>query len=125
MSDAPNFGHEGDWAQPDLKPKPNTPVPDELASVRAQIRILEEREGALRSILLSDPTARTGANWLAEVKTVQQSRVDLKELRACHPDIVEQFEFPTEITRIVLMGIDQDTGEIVSARKMRATGADQ
>jgi hypothetical protein len=98
----------------------NLPPPDELAKIREDIRRLEERESTLRSIILSDPTARTGANWLAEVKTVQQSRVDLKELRACHPDIVAEFEFPTEITRIVLSGITED-GEVVSARKMRAT----
>ena len=105
---------------------PNTPVPDELAAIRAEMKRLEERESALRSILLSDPETRTGANWLAEVRTVQQERTDLKELRAAYPDQVAEHTYPTEITRIVLMGIDQDTGEVVSARKMRATaGADQ
>jgi hypothetical protein len=105
---------------------PNLPLPDELADLRAKIKAFEQREGEIRALLLSNPDTRTGANWLADIKVVTQSRVDLKELRACHPDIVEQFEFPTEITRIVLMGIDQDTGEVVSARKMRATaGADQ
>jgi predicted phage-related endonuclease len=97
---------------------PNTPVPDELAAIRAEMKRLEERESALRSILLSDPDTRTGANWLAEVKTVQQSRVDIKELRACHPDIVEQFEFPTEITRIALSAITED-GEIIPARRVQ------
>ena len=126
MSNDLNFGHEGDWAQPDLKPKPNTPVPDELASVRAQIRILEERESELRRIILTDPTTRTGANWLAEVREVESNRVDLKALREMYPAIADEHTYPVTTKRIVLSGIDQDTGEIVSARKMRATaGADQ
>ena len=98
--------------------RPNIPVPDELNDVRQQIKALEAREAALRAILLSDPTARTGASWLAEIKTVTQERTDLKELRACHPALVAEFTFPTEITRIVLSGLTED-GEIVSARKMR------
>jgi len=106
--------------------RPNVPVPDQLNAVRQQIKALEERESELRRIILSDPDTRTGANWLAEVRTVQQERTDLKELRAAYPDQVAEHTYPTEITRIVLMGIDQDTGEVVSARKMRATaGADQ
>jgi hypothetical protein len=106
--------------------RPNTPPPDELAAIRAEMKRLETREAELRALLLAEPEVRTGANWLAEVKTVTQERTDLKELRAMHPALVEEYTFPVEIQRIVLMGIDQDTGEIVSARKMRATaGADQ
>jgi hypothetical protein len=36
-----------------------------------------------------------------------------------HADLVAEYTFPTEITRVVLSGIDADTGEIVSARQMR------
>lgn len=99
---------------------PNTPVPDELAAVRAQMKALETREAELRQVLLSDPTARTGAAWIAEIKTVTTQRTDIKELRANHPDIVEQFTFPTEITRVVLSGITED-GELIPARQMRNT----
>jgi hypothetical protein len=65
---------------------------------------------------------REGASWLAEVKTVTQERTDLKELRAMHPNLVAEYTFPVEITRIVLSGISED-GEIVSARKFRQATA--
>jgi hypothetical protein len=99
--------------------RPNTPPPDELAAIRAEMKRLETREQELRALLLANPDVRTGANWLAEIKTVQQERTDLKELRAAYPDQVAEHTYPTEITRIVLSGIDADTGEIVSARKMQ------
>jgi hypothetical protein len=97
----------------------NVPVPDELAAVRAELKRLETREAELRQVLLADPSAREGAQWLAEIKTVTTSRTDLKELRACHPALLDEFTFPVEITRVVLSGIDTDTGEIVSARQHR------
>lgn len=106
-------------AQPDLNLRPNLPVPDELAAVREQIRRLETREAELRQIIFGDPDVRTGANWVAEIRTTIQQRTDLKELRASHPLIVDEFTYPTEITRIVLSGITED-GELVSARKMRS-----
>ncbi|HTI79460.1 MAG TPA: hypothetical protein VL614_03320 [Acetobacteraceae bacterium] len=101
-----------------MSDRPNLPLPDELAQIRADIKRLEEREAAIRGILLSDPDTRTGASWIAEVKTVQQERTDWKELRANHPDIAEQYTFPTEITSVVLSGITED-GEVVPARQFR------
>ena len=98
---------------------PNVPVPDELASVRAQIKALEERETELKRMVLENPDVRTGASWLAEVKTVETTRTDLKELRAVHPDIVDQFTFQVPVTRVVLSGLTED-GELVSARKFRS-----
>ena len=97
----------------------NVPVPDELAAVREQMKALEAREADLRRLLIANPDLRTGAAWLAEVKTVAQDRTDLRELRACHPDIVEQFTFPQETIRVVLSGITED-GEIIHARRVRA-----
>jgi hypothetical protein len=97
----------------------NIPVPDQLAAVRAQIKTLETREAELRTLILTNPDIREGAAYLAEVKVSQQERTDIKEMRACHPDIVEQFTFPVEVTRIVLSGVTED-GEIVSARAMRS-----
>jgi hypothetical protein len=99
--------------------RPNVPVPDELAAVRADLKRLTTREAELRQILLSDPDTRTGADYLVEIKTVKQDRTDLKELRACHPSIVEQFTFPVEVTRIELRGINDD-GEITSLRRKTA-----
>jgi len=98
---------------------PNTPVPDELAAVRSEIKRLEERENELKRLVLDNPDVRTGASWLAEVKTVETTRTDLKELRAVHPDIVDQFTFQVPVTRVVLSGITED-GEVVSARKLRS-----
>jgi hypothetical protein len=97
----------------------NLPVPDQLAATRAEIKRLETLEIELRNALIANPDIREGAAWLAEVKVSQQERTDLKEMRANHPDIVEQFTFPVGITRVVLSGITED-GEIVSARAMRS-----
>ena len=102
-----------------MSDRPNIPVPDELAAVRAQIKALETREAQLKQILLTDPSARTGASWIAEVKTVTQERTDIKELRAMHPDLVAEYTFPLTVTRVVLSGISED-GEVISGRKMRA-----
>jgi hypothetical protein len=98
--------------------RPNIPIPDELAAVRAELKRLETREAELRALILASPDVREGASWLAEVKTVTQERTDLKELRAMHPNLVAEYTFPVEITRIVLSGISED-GEIVNARKFR------
>ena len=106
-----------------MSDRPNVPVPDELAAVREQIKALETREGQLKQILLTDPETRTGASWIAEVKTVTQERTDIKELRAMHKDLVAEYTFPMQVTRVVLSGVSDD-GEIVSARKMRAAIGD-
>jgi len=98
---------------------PNTPVPDELAAVREQIKALETREGELRRLLLTNPDLREGASYLADIQTTQVTRTDLKEMRANYPDIVEQFTMPVEVTRVVLLGVTED-GEVVSARKLRS-----
>jgi predicted phage-related endonuclease len=97
----------------------NIPVPDELAAVRQQIKALETHEAELKQILLSDPSARTGAQWVAEIKEIETNRVDIKELRAMHKDLVEEYTFPQKITRIELSGISED-GELIPARQMRS-----
>ena len=85
--------------------RPNIPVPDQLAGIREQIRALETHERELKEALIANPDIRMGANWLAEVKTVTTQRVDLKELRAMHADLVDEYTFPAEVTRVVLSGI--------------------
>ena len=97
----------------------NIPVPDQLADVRQRISHLETQERELREAIIANPDIRTGNNWVAEVKEVETNRVDLKELRAMHKDIVEQYTFALKTTRVVLSGITED-GELVSARKMRS-----
>ena len=103
---------------------PNLPVPDELAAVRAAMKRLETREAELRAILLSDPTARTGAAWIAELRNVTTERVDIKELRAMYPDQVAEHTYASVGVRVVLSGVTED-GELVSARKMRGNVASQ
>lgn len=107
-----------DYAQPDLNLRPNLPVPDELAAVREQIKKLQDREAELRQMIFGDPEARTGANWVAEIKEIETNRVDLKELRAMHKDLVEEYTFPQKTVRIELSAITSD-GELVSLRKHR------
>lgn len=104
---------------PDDTTPSQMPVPDELADVRAKIKWLQEREATLRGLLMDNPDLRTGAAWVAEIKTTAQMRTDLKELRACYPDAVAEHTFPTSITRIVLSAITED-GEIVHPRKLSA-----
>jgi len=97
----------------------NIPVPDELAHVRAEIQRLEDRERELRRLLLTNADLRTGADWIAEVQVVQRDTLDLKELRACHPELLAEFTHSLPVERVVLSGVTED-GEIVSARKMRS-----
>ena len=101
-----------------MSDRPNLPLPDELFAVREQIRALTEREAALKTLLIQNPDCRTGASYLAEVKTLQVSRTDLREMRANHPDIVDAFTFTLEQTRVTLLGISED-GEILSPRKLQ------
>ena len=96
----------------------NTPLPDQLAEVRAQLKTLQEKEAALKGQLIAHPELRTGASWIVEVRTVQQTQTDWKELRAAHPTIVEEYTFPREITRVELAGVDEH-GEIIPARRFR------
>jgi hypothetical protein len=97
----------------------NLPVPDQLAATRAEIKRLEMLEVELRNALIANPDIREGAAWLAEVKEMSRETTDLKELRHDHPTIVEQYTHTLKHIRVVLSGIDADTGEIVSARQMR------
>ena len=100
--------------------RPNTPVPDELADVRAAMKRLETREAELKQILLSDPSARTGAEYLAEIREITSNRTDIKELRAMYPEIAAEHTHAVTTTRVELRAIDQDTGEITTLRRKTA-----
>jgi hypothetical protein len=92
------------------------PPADELFDVRDKLKQLTSRERVLTALMIADPSARTGNSHAVEVKEVETTRTDLKEMRACHADIVEQFTFPVKITRVELRGISDD-GELVSLRR--------
>ena len=97
----------------------NIPVPDELADTRAKIKALQQRENELKALILANPDIREGAAWIAEVKEIETNRVDVKELRAMHKDLLEEYTFPQKTVRIELSAIDADTGEIIPARRAR------
>lgn len=86
--------------------------------MRNEIKRLEERELELKRLLIENPDLREGASYLAEVKTVKAPRVDMKELKHFHGDLVAEFTYMLDQTRVVLMGITSD-GEIVSPRKLQ------
>jgi hypothetical protein len=97
----------------------NLPPADELFAVRDQIKQLTGRERDLRSLMLSDPSARTGNRYLVEIRDVQTTRTDLKELKAAHPDLVAEYTFKVTEQRVELRGISED-GEITSLRRKTA-----
>lgn len=96
----------------------NLPLPDRLAALRAEIKRLEDEESEIRRLLLLNEDMRTGAEWIAEIKEIVTSRVDLKELKAMHKDLVEEYTFPQKAVRVELLGITSD-GELVPARRFR------
>lgn len=98
----------------------NAPLPDQLADIRARIKTLQEQETALKGQLLAHPELRTGASWIAEIKTVQQTQTDWKQVREAAPELVAEHTYPREITRVELAGVDEETGEIIPARRFRA-----
>lgn len=95
------------------------PPADELFAVRADIKRLTEREHALKALMISDPSARTGNSYAVTVTGVTTTRCDLKELRKMYPAIAEEFTFPVTTTRVELHGISED-GEITSLRRKTA-----
>jgi hypothetical protein len=99
------------------EPPEQMPPCDELGAVRDQLKALKEREAVLRDLMLSDPSARTGNKLIAELSDVTTQVVDLKELRANHPDLVAEFTFPRTTTKVELREVDPDTGEITRRRK--------
>lgn len=96
----------------------NLPLPDQLAAIRAEIKALEDKESELRRLLLTNADLRTGAHWHAEVTVTRRDTLDLKELKACHPDLVAAFTHSLPVERIVLSGISED-GELIPARKFK------
>lgn len=101
----------------------NLPPADRLAEVRAQLKVLAEEENALKSLMISDSSARSGNNYRVEVKDVLTTRVDTKELRAMHKEldpIFDEYTFQVPVKRVEVFEIDQETGELI--RPKRAVG---
>jgi N-methylhydantoinase B/oxoprolinase/acetone carboxylase alpha subunit len=66
------------------------PLIDELGDLRARIAALERREAELRKQVADLGTGEhRGNRWVAQVKKRRHSRVDLRALRARHPEIVK------------------------------------
>ena len=105
---------------PGTRVRPNIPLADELADVREKLKTLKQREDELRRIMLTDPSARTGAHFLVEIRDVSKTRTDYEELRNCHPDLVAAFTFQLTERRVELRGITEH-GEIVSLRRKEKT----
>jgi hypothetical protein len=97
-------------------PTDQLPPADELFDVRDKIRNFKQREAELRALMLSDPSARTGNLYAAEIKDIATARLDIKEMKANHPSIVEQFTHTVFDKRVELRGINED-GELTSLRR--------
>jgi hypothetical protein len=107
-----------------LNDRHNLPPADELFVVRAEIKRLETREAELRQVILSDPSARTGNHYIASLVEVVSRRVDLKEMRAMHPQTVEEFTFPTKTVKVELFEVDEESGEITRPKREAAKPAE-
>ena len=95
------------------------PPADELFDVRDKIKQLASRERELKAIVIADPSTRTGNHYAVDVKDVATARLDIKEMKANHPSIVEQFTHTVFDKRVELRGINED-GELVSLRRKPA-----
>ena len=100
-------------------PSDQTPPADELFEVRAAIKHLTSRERELKATVIADPSARTGNHYAVDVKDVATARLDVKELRAMHPKLAEEFTHTVFDKRVELRGINED-GELVSLRRKPA-----
>lgn len=98
------------------------PPPDELYAVRDRIKQLQERERELRSLMTSDPAARTGNEYCVELKDVAMARVDLEELRAAYPAEVEEHTHTITQRRIELRRITKD-GEVIRIKRKEGRNA--
>lgn len=94
-----------------------TPPADELYAVGEQIKALEARKSELRQLMLTDPSARTGNDYVAIVKEVETRRLDQTALRAMYPAIAEEHTHAVRETRVEPHRIDHETGEIMPVRR--------
>jgi hypothetical protein len=69
-------------------------------------------------LVLTDPAARTGNHFVAEIVTVTQERTDIKEMRKMYPGQVAEHTFKHQIEQVQLREIAAD-GEIVARSKKK------
>ena len=100
-------------------PSDQLPPADELWDVRDKIKQLTSRERELKATVIADPSARTGNRYAVEIKDIEVARLDVKELKAAHADLVGEYTHVVTDKRVELREITDD-GEIVSLRRKRA-----
>jgi hypothetical protein len=105
-----------------MSDRPNLAPADELADVREQRKALETREATLRAILIGDPSSRTGNHYVAELREVEKSHLDIKAMREMYPDMVAEHMYPRKETQIHLKAISED-GEILPIRRTKGAMA--
>lgn len=71
------------------------PIPDQLMAIRQKIAALEADGRALRKILIRDPSARIGGDYVATVRTHVTYQVKSKELEKANPDLFAQLATET------------------------------
>ena len=84
--------------------------------MRAAIGQLTSRERELKATVIADPSARTGNHYAVEIMDVAVARMDVKELRAMHPKLAEEYTHTVFDKRVELRGINED-GELTSLRR--------
>lgn len=89
-----------------------TPPADELHALSEQIKALETRKAELRQLMISDPSARTGNDYVAIIKDIETRRLDQKALREMYPEIADEHTYAAKETRVETHRIDHETGEI-------------
>jgi len=73
---------------------------DELADVRAQIKVLQEHEARLRAVVLRGDCALAGDDYVANIKIKPQSRVDLPALQKHFGAALKPFLMTRQITQV-------------------------
>jgi hypothetical protein len=97
-------------------PSDQLPPADELWDVRDKIKQLTSRERELKATVIADPSARTGNRYAVEIKDIEVARLDVKELKAAHADLVGEYTHVVTDKRVELRGINED-GELTSLRR--------
>jgi hypothetical protein len=103
---------------PTVSSEQQLPPADELFDVRAEIKHLTSRERELKALMIGDPSTRTGNHYICVVRDIETARLDVKELKAAHADIVGEYTHVVTDKRVELRAITDD-GEIVAIKRVR------
>lgn len=83
------------------------PIPDQLMILRNRIAMLKSEEAALRNILLSDPSSRIGADYIATVRDVVRYTIRGKELEKADPELFAKLATEVTATQVWLSKRDK------------------